>query len=75
MKTILGRIVSFVSGTVFGAFAWTIFLVWGDTEDDSYILNLFPNARHRYAKDIDRARAEERAKISKLLKDTFKVGD
>lgn len=75
MKTILGRIATFVSGTVFGIFGCGVFLSWCDSEDDSIILNYFPNARHRYSKDIERARVEERAKVNKVLKDTFNMED
>jgi len=75
MKTIFGKIATFVSGTVFGIFGCGVFLAWCDSEDDSFMLNNFPNARHRYSKDIERARAEERAKVNKRLRDTFKIED
>lgn len=73
MKTILGIIATFISGIVAGFIGFGMFICWCDSEDDSFILNAFPNARHRYTKDIERARVEELAKVNKLLRDTFKV--
>lgn len=74
MEKIFGKIATFVSGTVFGLVACGAYLSWCDSEDDSFMLNYFPNARHRYSKDVERARAEERAKVNKVLKDTFNIG-
>lgn len=58
MKTILGRIATFVSGTIAGFIGFGIFAAWCDMEDDSFILNVLPNARQRYNKDVKAAREE-----------------
>lgn len=67
MKTILGRIATFVSGVVAGFISYGIFLLWCDSEDDSFIINGFPNARQRYIRDIKAARAEEQAKVKEFI--------
>ena len=67
MKTILGRIATFISGVAAGFIGFGMFICWCDGEDDSFILNCLPNARKRYIKDIKAARAEEQAKLIKAL--------
>ena len=68
MKTILGRIATFISGVVAGFFGFGFFIAWCDGDDDSFIINHFPNARQRYIKDVEAVRAEEREKIINALK-------
>lgn len=75
MKTIFGKIATFVSGTVAGFFAFGMFMCWCDSEDNSFVLNAFPNARQRYIKDIKAAREEERAKVNRIIKNTFNTED